>query len=144
MARTRPNVVWLLILLAAAMGLGASHRAQACPMGMSGSAHPSCCEGMDRAATTPRPAQSLQSRVTALAFRDCASTGHCCCSQPLSAVQAMAREVRPASLAPAALSIWPGPAVASGRALPAQGPPDTDFADPGGRHTYLATLRLRF
>lgn len=138
MARNRSNFVWLLILVAAAMGLTASHRAEACPLRMSDSARPSCCDTM---AEAPAAAHSLQLCAAMLGFRGCAGAGHCCCGQPLPAVQAMARDVRLATLTPAALA-WPG--VVMGRTLPAQGPPDTGFADPGGRETYLATLRLRF
>lgn len=143
MVRLRSNFVCLLILLVGAIALTASDRAQACPLGMSGSAHRSCCDGMDRAVTAPPVVHLLHQCPSVLGFRGRESTGHCCCSQPLHAVQASAREVRPAILDPSALPVWLGPPVAVGRIRPARGPPDTGFADPAARHTYLATLRLR-
>src|SRR5487761_132585 len=143
MAQSRSKFLCLLILLAAAAALGAAHRAQACPQGMSGSEHRSCCDGMDPAAM-PAPSVQYAPHDCATTFgrvRGCASTGHCRCGQAVR-VQATAREVRPFVLAPSPLPVWPGPPVAAGRIPPSQGPP-TGFADPAARHTYLATLRLR-
>ena len=76
-------------------------------------------------------------------FQGCTRSGHCTCGQPVRAIQVTAREIRPAILAPSSLLVWPEPPIAAGRIPPPQGPPDTGFADPPGRHTYLATLRLR-
>ena len=144
MAQSRSNFLCLLVLLAAVVGLGATHRAQACSQGMSGSEHRSCCDGMDSAAMpAPNVQHALHDGATAFGrFRGCAGTGHCNCGQPVH-VQATAREVRPVILTPSLLPVWPGPRIAVGRIPPSQGPPDSGFADLPARHTYLATLRLR-
>src|SRR6185312_14674771 len=147
MARSRSNFFYLLVLFAAALAFGLAHRAQACPQGMSASTHPPCCDGMDQAMDPPGIRHSLNARFDCGTTRGhtqgCASAGHCVCGQPLRVAQVTAREVRPASLAPSAVLVWPGPPVAAGRAPPPRGPPDTGSAGPPGRHTYLATLRLR-
>src|SRR6185437_11545277 len=134
----------LLVLLAAALALGATHRAQACPQGMSDSSHLSCCDGMDQPAMhQPATPHSLDTGIDSRSRLGCASAGHCICRQPLRLAQVTAREVRPAILAPSPLLVWPASLIASGRTPPPRGPPFTGSSDSPGRHTYLATLRLR-
>lgn len=148
MARSRPNFILLLALLAVALALGATHRAVACPHGGSGSEHMPCCDGMDGAAMhEPAVHHSFQahfeSGMPPGQFSGCTTSGHCTCGQLVRAVQVTVREFRPAFLARSPVPVWPGPPVAAGRMPPPQGPPDTGFADPPGRHTYLVSLRLR-
>lgn len=148
MAQSRSNSVYLLILLAAILAFGATHRAQACPQGMADSEHRSCCDGMGQAAMDE---PGIQHQVVARfdcpmvrgRFLCCSSAGHCTCAQSVHAAQVTAREVRPAILAPSPLPVWPGSPISEGRIPLPQGPPDTGSADPPGRHAYLATLRLR-
>src|SRR6185312_6285070 len=145
MAQSRPTFLCLLVLLAGALAFGAAHRAHACPQGMSDSAHLPCCDGMDQPATDPPGIQhSHDARFDcATARMGCASSGHCICGQRVRVAQVSAREVRLASPAPATVLVWPGPPIAAGRISPPRAPPEVGSADPPGRHTYLATLRLR-
>src|SRR5487761_605227 len=148
MAQPRSNLFCLLVLLAAVVSFGASHRALAGAHAASGPEDRPCCDGRDQAAMDrPTVHHSFHGHFDCAmahgAFHGCTSAGHCTCSQPVRAVQMTAREIRPALLAPAPLLLSPGPPIAAGRIPPPQGPPDTGFADPPGRHTYLATLRLR-
>lgn len=148
MTRSRSNFLGLLILLAATLALGATHRAMACPQGASGAEHRPCCDGMTQAAMELPGAQHwveahILCDVALGRLNGCPAAGHCVCGQPVSAIQATARYDQPAILAPPPLPVWPGPPVAVGLIPPPQGPPDTSLADPPGRHTYLATLRLR-
>lgn len=148
MTWSRSNYFGFLILLAAALALGATHRAVACPQASSGAIHRPCCDGMNQAAMEQPGAQhSVDAHILcemALGrLNGCTAAGHCACGQPVSAVQVTPRDDRPAILSPPPLPIWPGSPVAAGLTPPPQGPPETGFADPPGRHTYLATLRLR-
>ena len=148
MAQSRPTFVCLLVLLAGALAFGAAHRAHACPQGMSDSAHLPCCDGMDQPAMDPPGIQHLHDArfdcATARSHpRDCAGSGHCICGQPVRVAQVSAGEVRLASPAPATVLLWPGQSIAAARIPPPQSPPEAGSADPPGRHTYLATLRLR-
>lgn len=148
MARSRSNYFGLLILLVGALTFSATHRAMACPQGAPGSEHPPCCDGMNQAAMGQPAAQHS---IDALArcemvlgrLGSCTTAGHCACGQPPPAVQVTPRDDRPAILGPSPLPVWQGPPIAAGLTPPPQGPPDTGFGDPPGRHTYLATLRLR-
>lgn len=146
MARSRHNLIYLAVLLAAVLALGAVHGAAACPYGMSGSAP--CCDGMDQTAMPQTPAQhALHAHVDyAMAPKrlyGCAASGHCTCGQPLRVMQGLPREIRPAVSSLSPILVWPGSPVAAGRIPPPQGPPEAGVPDPPGRHTYLATLRLR-
>ena len=146
MARSRHNLIYLAVLLAAVLALGAVHGAAACPYGMSGSAP--CCDGMDQTAMPQTPAQhALHVHVDyAMAPKrlyGCAASGHCTCGQPLRVMQGLPREIRPAVSSLSPILVWPGSPVAAGRIPPPQGPPEAGVPDPPGRHAYLATLRLR-
>src|SRR5579863_9686616 len=147
MARSRSNFLYLLVLFAAALAFGAAHRAQACPQGMSASTHLPCCDGMGQAMDPPGIQHPLNARFDCATARDhpqsCASTGHWVCGQPSRIAQVTAREVRFGSLAPSAVLVWPGPRISAGGIPRPRGPPETGSAGPPGRHTYLATLRLR-
>ena len=148
MAQSRSNSLYLLLVLAAVLAFGATHRAQACPDATSGADRPSCCDGMDQPAMDPPGIQhSLDAGFDCATARglleNCLSQGHCLCGQSAHVAQVTAREVRPASLAPSAMLVWLGPPITVGLTPPPQGPPDTGPADPPARHTYLATLRLR-
>lgn len=146
MARSRFNFICLLVLLVAVLGLGAMHRAVACPYGMSGAAP--CCDGMDRAAMQQPPVQhalhaSIDCAMAPGHPRGCAAAGHCTCGQPLQVMHGSPREIRPAVPSLSPILAWPGPSVAAGRIPPPQGPREVSVPDLPARHTYLATLRLR-
>lgn len=148
MAWTRSNYFGLLILLAAALALGAGHRAVACPRAASGSEHRPCCDGMGRVTMEQQGAQrSINACVlceTALGcLNGCTAAGHCACHQPAPAMQATPHDGRQSVLAPLLLPAWTGPPVAAALIPPPQGPPDAGLIDRPGRQTYLATLRLR-
>lgn len=148
MARSRSNYLSLLILLVAALAFGATHRAMACPLAASGSEHRPCCDGMNQVAMEQ---PSVQHSVDVHVLCEMAlgrlngytAAGHCACGQPVSTAQVTPRDDRLAILGPPPLPVWQGPPVAADLTSPPQGPPDTGFGDPPGRHTYLATLRLR-
>lgn len=147
MARSRFNIICLAVLLAVALALGVAHRAIACPHGDSDAA--SCCDGMDQAAIgEPGVQHAPQTQLDAAMAPGCLHTsclaaGHCSCGQPVSVVLVTARADRSTALPSSAVPVWPGSLLAAGRIPPARGPPDTGVPVPAGRHTYLATLRLR-
>lgn len=148
MARPRSNYFGLLILLVAGLAFGATHRAMACPQAASGSEHRPCCDSMNQAAMEQPGAQHsadthVLCEMVLSRLNGCTAAGHCVCGQPVSAVQVTRRDDRPAIIAPPPVLARPEPPVAAGLNQPPRGPPDARFTDPPGRHTYLATRRLR-
>src|SRR5579885_2131400 len=138
MARSRSNLICLLVLLAAVLALGAARRAVACPSGMSGSAP--CCDGMGKPAMHQPPVQHAPYAPIDCATAPgrpfaCAASGRCICGQPLLVMQVSPREVRSAVLSLSPILVWPGPPVAASQTPPSQGPPEAKVPDPPGRHT---------
>lgn len=79
----------------------------------------------------------------AICLSDCAATIHCACDQLAPAGRVSAREIPSSQGVPLLAPAWPEPPVLAHQKAPPQGPPGAMLAVPTGRHTYLATLRLR-
>jgi hypothetical protein len=79
----------------------------------------------------------------AVCLSDCATSLHGACDQPGQTARASAREIPGGEGVYLLAPIWPAPPVAEHQKPPPQGPPFILLAALTGRHTYLATLRLR-
>lgn len=148
MTRSRSNFFGFLILLLGILAFGASHRAVACPQAASRSEHLPCCDGMNQSGMEQPGAQhSIDAHVLcemALGrLSGCTAAGHCACGQLAAAIHTASHDDRVTILPPPPLPAWLGPPVEAGLIPPPQGPPGAGSADQPGRHTYLATLRLR-
>lgn len=73
----------------------------------------------------------------------CAASLHCACDRSVQTATVSAREIPSSQGVPLLAPVWPEPPVLAHQKPPPQGPPSTMLAVPTGRHTYLATLRLR-
>jgi hypothetical protein len=125
-------------VLLMAVVLGHAQLASACARKAAASQRMPCC---------PTSGQQLAElgggcAGAAACLSDCAAVIHCACDQPEQTARASAPE-RSGDGIHLLAPVSPEPPVAAHQKPPPQGPPVIPLAALTGRHTYLATLRLR-
>jgi len=122
-----------------AVVLGHAQLALACAQKVAASQRMPCC---------PTSGQQLPQlgggcAGAAACLSDCAAAIQCAYDQPEQTARASAPETRSGHGIHFLAPVWPEPPVAAHQKPPPQGPPVVPLAALTGRHTYLATLRLR-
>lgn len=136
--------LWLQIRRAAtvllvALVLGHAQFALACTRTSWASKGMPCCPMSGQNSTG---AEGSCAGATVCVF-DCAATLQAAYDQAGQTARAVAPEIHNGQGVHLLAPVWPEPPVAAHQKPPPQGPPITLLAALTGRHTYLATLRLR-
>jgi hypothetical protein len=144
MQRLRFPMRFLMALLLAVTAVSNAGFASACAQTPANSGGGPCCPMQGHPSPDePKGCAGVIGRSADCAAVDCALI-HCGCFQAASVVQATPfLKTRGGPTAPPLVLVWSIPPVRAHLIPPPSGPPSDFSGLPAGRHTYLATLRLR-